>query len=139
MSTDKPIPSVLAMLLCDTCITDVATAKKTLVGLFDGFFTLTDFPLVTQQAFSLYAKLTDMEGQYAMSIDIVSLEDEQRLATFTIPVQAPANRLEVFELLLMFPPGLKLERPGRYEFQLYADEIFVGRCTAKAEKREAVQ
>jgi hypothetical protein len=133
----KPIPSVLAILLCDTCITDAATSKKTLIGLFDRFL-YTELP-ITPPGFTLYAKLTDMDGQYAMRIDLVNLEDEQRLASFTLDLQASQNRLGIYDLLVMFPARLQFDRPGRYEFQLYADEIFVGRTTVTVEKREMPQ
>jgi len=133
----NPIPSVVAMLLCETIITDAATGRKTLVNLFETFSATSDFPQVAQ-AFALYAKLTDMEGHYAMRIDLVSLEDEQRLVSFTGALDS-ADRLRTYDLAVLFSPGIKFERPGRYEFQLYADEVFVGRCTLKLERREVSQ
>lgn len=135
--TQNPIPSVLAVLLCDMVISDAFTGKKTLVGLLD-ILSAADFP-VKAPAFTLYARLTDMNGEYAMRFDLVNLEDEQRLASFTAEVQSPPDRLATSELAVQFPEGIRFERPGRYEFQVYADEVFVGRCTLRAERKEASQ
>src|ERR1017187_9080810 len=134
MSIEKSIPSVLAMLLCDTVLTEAVapTGKKTLVGIFDVFWT-DQFPLAAP-GFVLYAKLTDMEGPYQMRIDLANLHDAQRLASFTVPVESPADRLQTFDFLVGFPPGLKFESSGIYEFQLYADEAFIGRCTVTVKK-----
>jgi hypothetical protein len=138
MSIEKPIPSVLAMLLCDVILTDIApTSKKTLVGIFDRFWT--DQLPVAAPGFVLYAKLTDMAGQYQMRVDVVNLHDEQRLASFTVSVESPADRLQPFEFVVRFPPGLKFDGPGAYEFQLYADEAFIGRCVVNVEKKEVLQ
>lgn len=134
--TPNPIPSVLAVLLCDTVITDAATGRKTLVGLFDTLFA-SAFPVVVP-AFTLFAKLTDMSGKYAMRFDLVNLEDEQRLASFSAEVQSPADRVATYDLVAQFLGGVRFERPGRYEFQLYADEVLIGRCTlAVGQRKEA--
>jgi len=122
------------MLLCEIFITDAATGKKTLVGLFDRL-TAPDFPMVAQ-GFTLFARLTDMNGKYAVRFDLVSLEDEERMASFTAEMQSPPDRLATGDLAVQFPPGIKFERPGRYEFQMYADEVFIGRCTLAAEEQE---
>ena len=137
MSNEKSIPSVLAVLMCDVFITDTTTGKKTLVGIFDGL-SAAQFPLKTYP-FAVYAKLTDMEGDYNFRIDLIGMEDEARLATFTMRVKSPASRLEKLDCVFSFQTGVEFERPGHYEFQLYADDVFIGRCTMEVQKREAQQ
>lgn len=122
-TAQPPVPSVLAMLLCDTVITEANTNKKTLVGVFDRW-NLPQLPV--NVVFWLYSRLADAEGEYTFKVKIVHLEDERLLAEMgTHPVQI-SDRLGAFEVALPFPP-IPLEKSGRYEIQLFANEVFIGR------------
>lgn len=123
------VPTVLAALLCDMIITDAATSKKTLVGIFDSF----NLPGLPAQVggFSLYARLTDAEGKYTFRVRFVRLEDDKVLAEATTNEIEATERLGFCDLAMRLPP-LPLERAGRYEFQLYANDVYIGRTTVDA-------
>lgn len=128
------VPTVVAMLLCDQIITEVGTSKKTLVGVFDRCF-LPEFPFKLP-GFWVYARLTDAEGDYTFKLRFIYLDEEQLLAEITtIKVHAP-DRLGFLDLTLPLPPLFPVPKPGRYEFQLYAEEVYIGRTTIQAEERK---
>ena len=59
--SEPPIPSLLAMLICDQIIVDEQTKKKSLIGIFDNINSLA-FPASVNCA--IYAKMADAEGGY---------------------------------------------------------------------------
>jgi len=119
------IPSVLAILLCDWIIIEQGTEKKTLVGVFENLKS-TGFPVVRPMGF--YARLTDLEGHYHFTLRIVRLngdkEDFMAGAEFNFKSD---DRLGTLELALNLP-AVPFTEPGRYEFQLSADGIYLGRA-----------
>ena len=72
---------------------------------------------------SVYAKLADAEGDYAIKLELVRLDDSHVVAQGTLKA-AFANRMTPGELIFNLE-NLGFERAGRYEFRLYADERFV--------------
>ena len=130
---EPTVPTVLAMLLCDTIITDAKSQKKTLVGIFD-WFTFPKLP-AGLGGFSVYARLTDAEGLYIFKLRFVRLEDDKLLAeAFTDELEAK-DRFGFVDLALAVPI-LAFERAGRYEFQLYANDVYVGRTTVTVRVKE---
>jgi len=128
--SDVPVPTVLAMLLCDSVIVDQMTNKKSLIGVFQDL-NAPVFPAQTNC--SLYVRLADAVGAYALRIRFVDLNGEVLVnefppinATFTDPL-APA---EVAVNIV----GLQVPGEGKYEFQLYADEIYLSRITMRANR-----
>ncbi|HVN77642.1 MAG TPA: hypothetical protein VMW38_01460 [Terriglobia bacterium] len=118
------VPSLISLLLCDQVIVDARTAKKTLVGLFDSI-NLIEFPSQLG-GFTLFARLADMEGTYVFRLSVVDLSQDKTLATV---VSSEANAPETAryaDLLLTVPPIL-FERPATHEFQLFANDIYLGR------------
>jgi hypothetical protein len=119
------IPSVLATLLCDWIIVEQGTAKKTLVGLFDSLNS-SSFP--TLRPIGFYARLTDLEGHYHFTLRIVRLDGEKEElmagAEFEYKADDPLGILEIALNL----PSVPFTTPGRYEFQLYTEDIYVGRA-----------
>ncbi len=117
-------PYVLAILVCDMAIIEADTGKKTLVGIFDRVIwsgiTLT-FPV------SVYAKLTDAEGNYQFRVDYVHVTTDRLLAQTqtTTPFQIP-DRLQPSDLVLRLPAVI--DQPGMYEFRLLANEVYLGRA-----------
>jgi len=126
------IPSVLATLLCDWIIVEQGTAKKTLVGLFD-ILTVAAFPTV--QSMGFYARLTDLEGHYHFDVRVVRLagEEEELLGGAQAEFRAD-DRLAILEMALNLPP-VPLAAPGRYEFQLFADGVYIGRAALNVQPR----
>jgi hypothetical protein len=124
---EPPIPSVLAMLLCDQIIIDATTQKKSLIGIFDKF-NAGGFP--AQANVAVYAKLADAEGAYKFNIRVVSLKDEMLIAEVsasgTVKTQLESSDMGVYLV------GLVVPEPGKYEFQLFANEIYLTRITMEA-------
>jgi len=124
----NPIPNVVAMLICDQIITEVGTNKKTLMGVFDQFFSLT-FPTVFQRL-AIYVKLADAQGNYLFKVRVVKLKDESPIAEIGMQV-AIADMSNYAELALNIG-NIPVPEPGKYEFQLYAGEEFLHRVTIQA-------
>lgn len=119
------IPSVLATLLCDWIIVEQGTAKKTLVGLFDGLSS-SSFPI--SRPVSFYARLTDLEGHYHFTLRIVRLDGDNEELMAGAEFESNADdRLGILEVALNLPP-VPFTASGRYEFQLYAEDVFIGRA-----------
>lgn len=132
MTEGNPVPTLLAFLICDSVIRDAETQKKTLVGVFDQVWS----PAVPLQlaGLGLYAKLVEGNGQYTFKVRMVSLRDESQLLEISTPGNwaVPEAPLEIGVNLL----GIVIPEFGTYEFQLYADDIYLGRAVFRAAKLE---
>jgi hypothetical protein len=109
------------MLLCDLTIREHGSGKISLIGVFENI-SAAGFPVV-HRALSVYAKLGDAEGDYTIRLELVRLDDNHMVAQGTLKA-AFADRMTPGELVFNLE-NLGIERPGRYEFRLYADERFV--------------
>src|SRR6266478_1839126 len=124
---EPPIPSVLAMLLCDQIIIDAQTQKKSLIGIFDTFNAVA-FPAAANIA--VYAKLADAEGQYKFKIRVVHLKDERLLGEVSADGMIQ-TRLEPADVAV-YLMGFAVPEPGKYEFQLFANDVYLTRITLTA-------
>lgn len=124
MPDPPPIPSVVAMLVCDQIISEQGTGKKSLIGIFETLFSL-GFPAPARLA--VYAKLVDAQGRYRFQIRLVNLKDEKAVAdlSFEGNITDPLSSAE----LGVNMANIMLPEPGRYEFQLYANDIYLHRVT----------
>ena len=113
------------MLLCDLTIREHGSGKISLIGVFENI-SASRFPVV-HRALSVYAKLTDAEGDYTIRLELVRLEDSHVVAQGSLKATF-ADRMSPGELIFNLE-NLGLERPGRYEFRLYAEERFVAAKT----------
>lgn len=132
MAENNPIPTLLAFIVCDTVIQDAATKKRTLVGVFDRVQSPTT--PVHLNSVGLYAKLVEGSGLYEIRVRLVNLKDE----SLVMEIKASAqwnNPDEPMELAFNFA-GVPLGAFGTYEFQLYANDIFLGRALLKADRLE---
>jgi len=120
---ELPRPVMLAMLIADHAIREVGTSKITLVGIFDRI-TGDTFPLAWVHPVALYARVTDAEGDYPVRLELVRLDDEQTIGRLEGRAVI-ASRLQASELVFIMGP-IVFERPGTYEFSLFADLLFVG-------------
>jgi hypothetical protein len=129
----SPVPSVLAVLVCDSVIIDSQTGKQTVVGIFDDVHS-PNAPF--SQRLGFYARMTDAEGEYKFTVRVVYLGDEEKvvggLETGTVIARA---RLGNLNLALNLPP-VPFPEFGRYEFQLFANGVFIGRAVVNALKVE---
>lgn len=125
--TDAPIPSVVAMLVCEQVITEFGTGKKSLIGIFENVNSVS-FP--TQIRIGIYAKLVDADGDYEILIRLVNLKDESRVAD--IKAAAKGIKREGAAEIVVNIAGIVLPEPGKYEFQLFANDAFLHRVTMNA-------
>jgi hypothetical protein len=80
----------------------------------------------------IYAKLVEGSGEYTFKIRLVNLKDESLL----VDISAPGN-WQVPEAPLEFGMnirGLQIPAFGDYEFQLFANDVYLGRAVFKVEK-----
>ena len=117
-----PHPAANAMLICDATFQDEASGKTSLIGVFE---TVSAFQFPARHGrLSVYAKLTDAQGEYRLRLELVRLEDLRVVgqgqfgATF-------ADRMTPVELSFQVWDTF-FEAPGRYEFRLYANDRWVG-------------
>ena len=125
-----PVPSVLAILTCDQVIVDAASQKKTLVGVFDAVWAAR-FPAI--QGFGFYARLTDLEGKYKFVIRVIQLDGEKPIGVLESHEISSTDRLGIIEMALNFPP-VPFPSPGHYEFQLFANDVYLGRAVFSVDK-----
>ena len=75
-------------------------------------------------AAAVYARVTDAEGHYQIRLELVRLEDE--LSVGRVDVEMTAGDRMGFGELIFKLDRLIFERPGRYEFRLFAGDRHVG-------------
>jgi len=122
---DAPIPSVVAMLICDQVINEEGTNKKSLIGVFESFSSPI-FPVLMPRL-AVYVKLADALGDYLFKLRLVNLKDESLVAEIGIEAKI-ADSTSHSELALNFG-NLPIPVEGKYEFQLYAGDEYLHRIT----------
>lgn len=120
-SRSHVVPLLVAALVCDIAVADPSTGKKSLIGIFDRVH-VGKFP--TQHPVSLYFKLTDAEGYYEVDVRYVEASSGKVLADAKGELEV-TDRLTSVDLYMSFPP-LPIPGPGRYEFQIWANGMFLG-------------
>ena len=73
MSSHKPVPDVLSLIVCDQIITDRLTGKQSIIGMFSKIHTR-GFPAAHPQL-SVYVALTEGHGETELTIRIVDAND----------------------------------------------------------------
>lgn len=93
-----------------------------LIGIFEQV-RAPSFP-VRHPAMCVYTKLTDAAGEYDIRLDLVRLDDMQIIGQGQMRPTFP-DRMAPVEIVVQLL-GIVFERPGRYEFQLWANGRWVG-------------
>jgi hypothetical protein len=125
----NPLPSVVAMLTCEKIIEEAGTGKKSLISIFTGVHHAGGFPFSLSMA--LYVRLTDGEGQYVFRVDILHLQSDKKIGSATLsPGIEPMDRLAVMEVSIHIP-RIDFPEPGKYEFQFYANDVFLGHASVE--------
>jgi len=96
----------------------------TLVGIFDRIQG-GQFPLNWARPTAVYARVTDAEGDYDVRLELVRLEDEKSVGRVDTRV-AIGDRMASHDMIFNLDAALMFERPGRYEFRLFADSKHIG-------------
>jgi hypothetical protein len=118
----QPHPALNAMVICDLAIQEQVTGKTSVIGVFENISAHT-FPARCGFVY-VYAKITDAQGEYRLRLDLVRLDDLGVIGRGSLQATF-SNRMVPSELVFQLG-GLSFERPGRYEFRLYANERWVG-------------
>jgi hypothetical protein len=124
------VPLLVAALVCDVAVADPSTGKKNLIGIFDKLI-VSQFP--TQRPVSLYIKLTDAEGLYRFQVRYVQAGSGMELGRGEVEFLATDRRASL-DLHMTFPP-VPLPTEGRYEFQVWANSMFLGSTFIDAMQR----
>lgn len=126
------VPSLLAILLCDQVILEQGTGKKTLVGIFEDINSPGE-PIPHRVGF--FARMTDLEGSYNFAIKVVRIAPEGEVVVaggqLSLP-QAITDRLANVDLALNVPAVFP--KFGKYEFQLFANDMYIGRAVLNCRK-----
>lgn len=126
-----PIPVLVSLLVCDTAATDPSTGKKSLIGIFDRVW-VRQFP--AQRTITVYGKLTDAEGNYQLKVKFVQTRTGRLVAEAEGEGQF-TNRLGSSDFYVELP-SLPIPEEGRYEFQILANDIFLGSTFVDAVRRQ---
>ncbi len=114
---------MVPILVCDQVLQEAGTNKVTLVGIFERISSSV-FPFDWVRGVAVYARLTDAQGTYDMRMELVRLEDEQAIARADFEVTVE-DCMRAQEIAREFD-RLGFERPGRYEFRLFANDRYLG-------------
>jgi hypothetical protein len=124
------IPVLVAALICDVAVMEPNTGKKSLISIFDRI-NVGKFP--TKRPVSMYMKITDAEGHYKTEVRYIHVNSGKILAKAEGELEAK-NRLLSIDVVINFPP-LPIPEKGRYEFQVWANNVFIGSSFIDAEPR----
>ena len=117
-----PHPACNAMLICDQALQEGTTGKTSLVGIFENI-NAHQYP-ARSGFLTVYAKLTDAQGDYRFRLELVNLSNLTVIGQGQIRATI-GNRMVPAELVFQIG-GLLFEKPGPYEFRLYANDRWVG-------------
>lgn len=113
----KPLPTALAMIICDDTIEDRTTGKKTLVGLFNNIMAKT-CPF-RHPEMNIFMVLTNGHGDYTARLKCLK-EDDQPVVDLSGHIHFPdPNAIVEFNFELL---GLAFPFYGIYRFQFYCDD-----------------
>lgn len=120
MANRPPLPMSRAILLANTIITDNATHKRSLIGIYSHVVAPR---LPFRKALNVYAQITDAMGEYTFTIELMRLATGEVVHEGSIgPINAP-DRLQPLELVIKVPCEFKAF--GEYEFRLlHAGHVF---------------
>lgn len=126
------VPVLVAVLICDVAVADPGSGKKSLIGIFDRIQT-GQFPL--KRPMSIYVKLADLDGYYKLQVKFVNVPEAKMIAHFDGEIECH-DRTVTADLYIDAPP-LPFPSPGRYEFQVWANDNFLGQAFIDAVMRPA--
>lgn len=123
MAERNPLPNTCSILFADNIIVEAGTGKKSLIGLYATICS-TELPL--QREINIYVELSDLQGQYHFTLELVHLETNTVIANGSMgPINA-TERLRPMEIIIRLPA--RLPKHGKYEFRmLYGQAVFASR------------
>lgn len=127
------IPVLVAILVCDVAVQDPSTGKKSLIGIFDQV-NVKSFP--SQRPVSVYIKVADADGRYKLEVRFIHQESNEVLAELKGELRI-GDRLKSADFYVSTPP-LPIPGEGRYEFQVWANGVYLGGTIIAAQLAEKV-
>ena len=122
-----------ALLFCERVILEARTGQVSLIGLFEGAASPA-FPLVIPLVY-VYARMTDAHGEYLFKLELVRRHDMSVLAEAVLDPASADDPMAHNEAVFEFH-GVALERPGHYDFRLWAnDTMFLDSTSFFAEQK----
>src|SRR5438445_6792777 len=116
--SEAPHPTFNAMLICDTTIREEGSGKVSLIGIFANVRTL-KLPALHPRL-CVYVNIGDAQGHYDLRLEMMRARDMRVIGRGGTGVTV-ADRMQPAEIVFELE-GLVFEEPGRYEFNLYANE-----------------
>ena len=127
-------PAVISsFLIADAVIQDRQSGKWTVVGIFDKIYG-PEFPCV-HPTLALYIKFADAQGRYRVKVEFRDTDD-RRVSVFEGIEFEVKDRLRGGDFGFS-THGLPLEKPGRYQFQLFLNDEFAASVPLDVYKMEA--
>jgi hypothetical protein len=115
-------PKAVAILICDQVISDATTGKISLIGIFENIAG-SSLP-VGPVNLCIYAKMTEIQGDYIFKLEIVRRDGLQVIAETALPQLHWDDPMAHADLVMQLA-GLVFERAGYYDFQIRANGHFV--------------
>jgi len=120
---EVPPPLLLSALVCDMVIVDAMTGKGTAVGIFD-VINAPRYPVRHDRLF-VFCQLTNGRGQVGVHINIVDLEDNEKIIHQDTVQTEFVDVRQVANVIFQFV-GLVFPHPGEYRVQVLAGTDFLG-------------
>lgn len=117
MPAHRPVPDVIALLVCDQIITDRLTGKQSLIGMFSNIHTR-GFP-ATHPQLCVFVALTDGHGETDLTIRIVDSNESRPPVVEGRGKVVFKDPRAIANLSLQFH-GLTFPAPGEYRVQIFA-------------------
>ncbi|MBI4834318.1 MAG: hypothetical protein HY811_05830 [Planctomycetes bacterium] len=118
MTTTKPKPIPLAMIICDSVIEDRITGKKSLIGIFNNI-AVAQFPC-QHPSINVFFTLTEGIGEYQGCLRCVKLDTNEIIININGPIPFP-NRLATVEFNFELK-NIRFPTEGQYVFELLCDD-----------------
>lgn len=115
----RPVPVVLAMIICDAIHQDPATGKCTLLGTFSTI-NARQFPAVHRHL-AVHVALTNGHGKTRIRLTLIGLDENQTPLFSREGLISFADPRMVAELNFSLS-NLSFPQPGEYRLQLHANE-----------------
>ena len=118
------VPEVVATLVCQALIMDQQTQTRTLVNVLQE---LQLFQIPGAVSLGLYVKMVEGSGSYRCKVRFVRMSDD------AVIIDVPEQQLEwpesspALELGMNFG-NLVIEAAGLYEFQVFMNDMYMGRA-----------
>lgn len=128
------VPLLVAAIVCDAAVRDPSTGKTSLIGIFNRI-NVGKFP--TQRPMSLFIKVADAEGFYELQVRYLLADTGDMLAEAGGELKSN-DRLGSIDMHISFPL-LPIPQEGRYEFQVWANSMFLGQTSLDVVRRLEVK